>query len=301
MDRTELAWAAGFWDGEGSAYLSGVRDRPTKQPHARINQSSTTGIPGVLTRFQRVVGLGAVQGPYLKDGREPLYRWEISRRSEVALLLEQLAPYLGQVKRVQMHLALDAHAGHQGIWDDLDEDSRRAWAAGLWDGEGSVCLLSHRSHDGHFVPEAAVTQSSDRGVPEVLTRIGSIGPRGFLYGPFPQEPPYSPVYRWKLFRLEEIRTLTGTLRPWLGSVKMAQAERVFGVLDAQPKLPRGNPEWGSYKTHCIHGHEYATARVRPYRSRSEVGVERRASKQCLLCVREQARERRTRRERKNGG
>ncbi len=60
MDRTELAWAAGFWDGEGSAYLTGSRDRATKQPQARMDQSSTTGVPEVLIRFQKALGSGVI-------------------------------------------------------------------------------------------------------------------------------------------------------------------------------------------------------------------------------------------------
>jgi hypothetical protein len=288
MDRTKLAWAAGFWDGEGSAYLSGSTDRATKQPHARINQSSTSGIPEVLVRFRRAVGLGTIQGPVQKEGREPLYRWEVSSRPESLRLLDLLWPFIGQVKRSQLEHAL-AIRSPRTLWDGLGEQERRAWAAGLWDGEGSICLLKHRSHPGYFVPEAAVTQSSDDGIPEVLARISSIGSAGFLYGPFPQEPPWSPVYRWKLFRRDEIVDLVSLMRPWLGSVKLAQAERVLAVIDGQPKLRRGNPAWGSHKTHCVHGHEYATGRIRPFRARREGAVEPRPSKQCLICVRESAR------------
>lgn len=81
------------------------------------------------------------------------------------------------------------------------------------------------------------------------------------------------------------------LLPWIGGVKCAQALSAIRTIDAQPKLPRGRTEWGSHKTHCIHGHEYATARIRPYVSRGR-SIERRASKQCLECVREQARAKR---------
>lgn len=302
MDRTELAWAAGFWDGEGSAYLSGSSDRVTKQPHARINQSSTTGVPEVLVRFRSVVGFGKVQGPDLKDGREPLYRWEISKRAEIEELLEVLLPFLGGVKLAQLESVLAIRRDERVSWDRLGREDQCAWAAGLWDGEGSVCLLKHRSHAGHVVPEAAVTQSSDDGLPEVLRRISSVGPSGFFYGPYRQKEPWAPVYRWKLFRLAEIRGLVDLLRPWLSSIKLEQAERVFSIVAAQPALPRGNPAWGSHKTHCGRGHEYATARVRPFRGRGKNMEAPRASHQCLRCVREDAEMRRLARKRtKNGG
>jgi hypothetical protein len=63
------------------------------------------------------------------------------------------------------------------------------------------------------------------------------------------------------------------------------------VIDRQPAVARGRVEWGSHKTHCVHGHEYAIGRLRRYVSRGK-GVPRRASKQCLACAHEQARARR---------
>jgi hypothetical protein len=295
MERTELAWAAGFWDGEGSAWLTQPEGRGTAQPRARINQSSITGVPQVLERFRAAVGLGAVSGPEFKDGREPLYKWVVSSRSDIEQVRVLLTPWLGVVKRTQLAEVLGRARLDPAAFGSLSTDEQRAWAAGFWDGEGSVYLLKHRSHEGHFVPEASITQSSVAGTPEVLQRMSSIGPPGFRYGPFPQEPPRSPVYRWKLFRPYEIRELFSLIRPWLGQVKVSQFERVFAVLDAQPKLPRGNPAWGNRKTHCVNGHEYATARVRPYRPRKQGGVQRRDSKQCLACVREYAKKKKRQR------
>jgi hypothetical protein len=294
MDRTELAWAAGFWDGEGSTWLTRPEGRGTAQPQARINQSSATGVPEVLSRFRSAAGIGEIRGPELKKGREPLYRWVVSSRRDVQQLRALLDPWLGGVKRSQFADVLGARATVPR-WENVSVDERRAWAAGLWDGEGSVCLLKHRSHPGYFVPEASITQASADGRPEVLERAAALAAGGYWYGPFSQEGSKLPVYRWKLFRHDEIRTFLDLLWPWLGLVKRRQAERVLEVLASQAPLPRGNPAWGAYKTHCVNGHEYATARVRPYRARTNGGVERRASKQCLACVREQARGRRRRR------
>lgn len=288
-----MAWAAGFWDGEGSVYLSGALDRVRQYPQARIDQSSTSGVPEVLIRFQDAVGLGVISGPELKDGREPLYKWVVSNRSEAERLAALLDPWFGDVKREQFREILgEAEGSPPVLFDCLPAAEQRAWTAGFWDGEGSICLLKHRSHLGHFVPEAAITQSSASGRPEVLVRVDRLAGGGYWYGPYQQLPPWSPVYRWKLFRLEQIRVLLDLMWPWLGSVKRAQAERVVAVLRAQPVLPRGNPAWGSHKTHCTRGHEYETARVRPFRSRGKNSQPRRPSKQCLACVREDARRKR---------
>jgi hypothetical protein len=81
------------------------------------------------------------------------------------------------------------------------------------------------------------------------------------------------------------------LSPWIGRVKREQARRVSRVLVEQGRLPRGNVVWGNRKTHCVHGHEYAKARIRPYVPRGG-GTQRRDSTQCLVCVRDYAREQR---------
>jgi hypothetical protein len=170
-------------------------------------------------------------------------------------------------------------------------DEWRAWAAGLWDGEGSVYLLDHRSHDGYVIGEIAMTQCADGGAPEVLRRIVTIVARGHINGPYVQRGATMEVYRWKVTAQADIEPALGTLWPWLGEVKRSQAGAVLSALRAQPELPRGNPAWGNRKTHCIHGHEYATARVRRYVSRGK-GEPRRDSQQCLECLREYARKQR---------
>lgn len=297
MDRTELAWAAGFWDGEGSAYLTGSIRRRKRQPQARINQSSTTGVPEVLLRFRNALGFGAIRGPDLVEGREPLYRWVASSRERVHAVLTQLAPWLGDVKSRQLSEVLNSDP-RKGQFQNRRPEEQIAWAAGLWDGEGCVSQMSHRTHEGYSILEASITQSSAAGMPEVLVRFREIVGAGAIYGPYDAGPERHPVYRWKLLPTREIDRVMRLLSPQIGEVKRRQAEERLAVVNAQPALPRGNPAWGSHKVRCVNGHEYSGARIRPYRPRSEGGLQRRASKQCLVCVREGARRRRKRR---NGG
>lgn len=291
VERTELAWAAGFWDGEGSAYLVRQEGRRTAQPHARINQSSTTGMPEVLVRFEAALGFGSLQGPDLMEGREPLYRWVVSSRALVEAILERLEPWLGQVKRHQLQTVLGAPSVSLGR-NPVDQRESLAWCAGLFDGEGSVYLAKHQSHAGHLVLEAAITQSSEAGTPEVLERFRDAFGLGKIYGPYPTGPGWAPVYRWKAHRRGHIEVILARLEPNLGAVKRSQAAAALAIVAAQPPLSRGNPAWGNRKTQCVNGHEYASARIRPYRARKPGGVQRRDSKQCLICVRESARRRR---------
>jgi hypothetical protein len=77
----------------------------------------------------------------------------------------------------------------------------------------------------------------------------------------------------------------------MGDRKKQQAQVVLDVLRSQAPLARGNPSWGNNKSHCLNGHEYATARMRPYVSRG-VGAERRDNQRCLVCLRDYARNQR---------
>ena len=200
-----------------------------------------------------------------------------------------LTPWLGQVKLAQFAQALGRAAVQPLVPDEGQE--WKAWAAGLYDGEGSLYLLDHRSHDGYRTAEMAVTQSSGTITPEVLQRFARIVAAGHINGPYQQRDANLDVYRWKTAARGDIESVVASLWPWLGGVKRAQAKAVLDVIRSQSALPRGRAEWGSHKTFCIRGHEYANARVRPYVSRG-VGIERRDSEQCLQCAREQARERR---------
>lgn len=292
MDRTELAWAAGFWDGEGSAYLTGALDRATRQPQARLNQSSMTGVPEVLTRFCAAIGFGKIAGPVIEEGREPLYWWVVSSRREIEATYRALHPWLGVVKRRQFETLLDESAPSSAPITDGDQGL--AWAAGLFDGEGSVYLDPHSTHAGYFRLEAAITQTAFGEIPMVLSRFMYVAGIGKIYGPYPAPPGHAPVYRWKAHQAGQIIAMINALDPWLGSVKRDQAARAIGVVAAQSPLPRGNPAWGNRKTYCVRGHEYATARIRAFRGRGRNIEAPRESKQCLACVREYARSQRLR-------
>ena len=281
MDEHELAWAAGFFDGDGWAALVRQTGRRSRQPKAQINQGSLTGTPEVLVRFRDAVGVGRVAGPKVEEGRQPLYWWVVSNRADVVRTGKLIGPWLSGEKRDQFAAAV-------GLRFDTRSHDSFAWAAGLFDAEGCVSLSRHGTHAGYKVIEAAVTQGSPSGVPEELQRLRSLLGAGRNYGPYEQDGANEPVYRWRVQTLDGVRRVLHFLLPRLGEVKRKQAFEAIAVVDSQPTLPRGRVEWGSHKTQCVHGHEYATARLKPYVSRTTNGVQRRDSKQCLVCVREQA-------------
>lgn len=281
MDRHELAWAAGFFDGEGWANTAG------RGVQSRINQSDNDGVPDVLVRFRRVVGCGRIHGPVREEGRQDLYYWDATSRGDVEAVADAIWPCLGEVKRAEFGAALGRVPLPEV--EALPRTELLAWAGGLYDGEGCASLSPHRTHAGHFSPEVAVTQSGDAR-PQVLERLRDIVGCGRIYGPYTQEGATLPVFRWKASALKDVEHSLYVLAPWIGPVKRQQARRVSRVLVEQGRLPRGNLAWGNRKTHCVRGHEYATARIRPYVPRRG-GTQRRDSEQCLVCVRDAARER----------
>jgi hypothetical protein len=97
--QTELAWAAGFFDGEGH---TGYANR-NKRVRASINQIH----PEVLNRFRAAVGgLGTVSGPYDRPGGQPMYRYAVSGFEETQAAVAMIWKYLGSVKREQARNAL---------------------------------------------------------------------------------------------------------------------------------------------------------------------------------------------------
>lgn len=106
--REGLAWAAGFFDGEGS--FAAVAEKRTRQPsysaRVSIQQSSHTEVPEVLVRFQDVLGMGQVGGPILRKtkrgvDRAPMYWYTLYGFEKVQAAIAMLWPFLSSPKREQ--------------------------------------------------------------------------------------------------------------------------------------------------------------------------------------------------------
>ena len=292
MDEHELAWAAGFFDGDGWAALVLKHGRRTGHPYAQINQAGSDGVPEVLIRFRDAVGVGRIGGPKVDEGRQPLYWWVASSRGDVMRTGTLIGPWLSHEKREQFASAV-------GLRFDTPPIDSFAWAAGLFDAEGSTSLSDRSSRPGYKAIEATVTQGGVD-IPQELARFARCLSLGRVNGPYDQEGANEPVYRWRIHTVDDVRRMLHVLLPWLGIVKRRQAFAAIAVIDDQPVLPRGRVDWGSHKTHCVHGPEYALARMRPYVGRG-VGIQRRDNQQCLVCTREQARARRLAAKSKIGG
>lgn len=95
MDREELAWAGGLFEGEGSFFL---------KPDQAVNRacaSVTMYDLDVLERFQQALGIGKVRGPYgpYQPNRKPKYMWAINGFERVQATIAMLWPFLGERRK----------------------------------------------------------------------------------------------------------------------------------------------------------------------------------------------------------
>lgn len=117
VDREKLAWAAGFFDGEGHIgcttayrreYVKQDGDVTTHTSDRLAMQISQVDRGGLERFLDAVGGLGSIEGPY-DDGREhsqPISMWRVSGVDRVERVVCLLWPWLGKVKRCQAEDAL---------------------------------------------------------------------------------------------------------------------------------------------------------------------------------------------------
>ena len=292
MESHEFAWAAGFFDGEGWA------NRTKRGVHSRINQAGLDGIPEVLIKFRRIVGVGRIKGPVIAEGRQPLYHWEATSRPDLTRVLERIGPWLCPVKRAEFERTLRAPLPPI-VWPGSMSEEL-AWAGGFFDGEGSTYLEKHRTHVGYFVPRLYVPQSAEIGVAAELTRLKSaLGGLGRISGVRPGKGKWKPYRRWRVSTPVGVQLGLHLLWPFIGHVRRTQAQAVLQVLHSQPDLPRGNPAFGvAGARYCLRGHDKWNARVRPFKGRGKNEEDpMNHLRQCLACVREDAQARRNKKRR----
>ena len=105
QDLLDIAWSAGFFDGEGCTYLHRSQrqgSRVTKLLKIEIAQTSVE----TLEKFHKATNrLGRINGPYKGKGinRKPYWHYAACGRKAV-LIMETLWPALGQVKKDQFLL-----------------------------------------------------------------------------------------------------------------------------------------------------------------------------------------------------
>lgn len=113
-NREELAWAAGFFDGEGCIYIAPIKPR-YKALGIDIGQVDRR----VLDRFRAAVGdLGKVYGPRDKRTKtrpngKPSFQYRSSAFEDVQAVIAMLWKFLSPVKRNQAAKTLCEYGEYQ--------------------------------------------------------------------------------------------------------------------------------------------------------------------------------------------
>jgi hypothetical protein len=242
--REELAWAAGFFDGEGSFSWAG------RYAHISIAQTDRE----LLDRFRDALDVGHVHGPSL--ARDPLrpsrtrFTFNAYGSDAFRRVTKSLWPHLGTLKRAQAiaamrrtagvssadALCMIAHAdGRERTWRE-----ELSWAAGFFDGEGCFSYLRASKY-----PCVSITQKH----PEVLKRIRRALRLGKVYGPYRHHPGATytgaDYYLYRATGQEFVQTIAAKLWFNLGSAKRTQASKVLAQWPRACK--RGHPKIKSHK------------------------------------------------------
>lgn len=107
--KIDLAWAAGFLDGEG--HFQATKNQFVKRKNGEIGAKSysyfkITAVQShvaVLNRLKRILG-GTISGPYHYPPSKPYHSYQVCTNTEEAF--KKLLPYLSSVKRAQGQKAL---------------------------------------------------------------------------------------------------------------------------------------------------------------------------------------------------
>ena len=112
FNREELAWAAGFADGE--AHFGIVTHHKYNSKHAHLVICQTED--GPLQRFQDALGLGIIYGPYQpkvkKGNQRPYKQLHISKFESLQQAVCLLWPWLSRPKRNQAKAMLQSYLTH---------------------------------------------------------------------------------------------------------------------------------------------------------------------------------------------
>lgn len=92
----DFSWAVGLFEGEGCIHV-GSRKRNETRHRLELNMTDAD----VVERFQKIVGVGVIDGPYPPRGteRKQRYTWRTYRQHEIKELLERMYPLLSARRR----------------------------------------------------------------------------------------------------------------------------------------------------------------------------------------------------------
>lgn len=104
-NREELAWAAGFFDGEGYVGIKDLSKTYYTPPTLKLNNTDKD----MIDRFHRAVGgVGKLRGPLKQQGigTKPVYEWYTRKFEHVQAVIAMLYPFISQRRKSRMMSSL---------------------------------------------------------------------------------------------------------------------------------------------------------------------------------------------------
>jgi hypothetical protein len=112
----------------------------------------------------------------------------------------------------------------------MTRDQAIAWAAGLFEGEGTICVGTHSSNRRKFIRLALSTTDED-----VMRRFAAVIGCGRVNGPYVDgRTNNKPRWHWQETTLEGTDKALALLLPFLGERRLQQLADTRAVVEAQP-------------------------------------------------------------------
>lgn len=142
-----------------------------------------------------------------------------------------------------------------------------AWAAGLFEGEGTIVIQCSRHNHGIRMSLGM----SDR---DVVERFAEVVGCGTIYEAKQRDPRHKTMWRWQCGRAAQVIEIVDAMRPWLGQRRTTKADEVIAW--ARSNLGNLNPDVRAESYRRRIEKRKATLLAMPQEQRTETGRSLRA-------------------------
>jgi len=137
MNTQDLYWVAGILEGEGCFSL---RPPSGTSKIDRISVQVRMTDLDVLESIQRIIGLGNITGPEIKEKGKPIWVWQISKQTDVASVMMTVYPLMYSRRREKIRECLNA-------WMGADQQNPNFCRKGHRKQPGKRCIVCVNGHD----------------------------------------------------------------------------------------------------------------------------------------------------------
>lgn len=232
MHSLGLAWATGFFEGDGNARLTvsrrlgsiGSDGYVAKRNYRYPDISARNADPSLLENLKNQVNCGSVLGPYRNIGYGRGWIYLYSVRGKLAEHVARLLWPFCVSKSKQNQLSTVIKRPSRSI-SDVGKEERLAWLAGFFGAEGCAFAYFHRHgklQHGYLNPKVSIANTQC----DVLDRIKTITGCGLVSLSGPLQEGYLPIYRFTA-ECESARRFARLIRSYVVSdLKRMQLDEI---------------------------------------------------------------------------